>query len=202
MEQPVDPLHPLYTEADIECNIVAIAAQTITRDDASTDARITVATAFKNFAIKQMAAKNADMLGEFLGNLGKWKPCAVSLRQSGLPPIFNDITICDNANTTEEVSTMRTKFNKALRRNRRGSNSYKTDLLAPFTSMSPFQFKQTVDSMEAFIQGGMHHTCRNKLLQTPRIPLRYEKLHRATVKNRQHLLTTKNVHEEFQRQSK
>ena len=57
----------------------------------------------------------------------------------------------EDANTTEEVCTLRTKFNKMLRSNRRGSNSYETDRLAPFTSMTPYQFKQTVDSMEAFM---------------------------------------------------
>ena len=71
MEQSADPLHPLDTEGDTEGNIGAIATQTTTSDDASTDARIAEATAFKSFAIKHMAANNADKLREFLESLCK-----------------------------------------------------------------------------------------------------------------------------------
>ena len=47
-----------------------------------TDARITAAVIFMNAAIKHMAAKDKNALNEFLEALTKWRPCAVSLRQS------------------------------------------------------------------------------------------------------------------------
>ena len=101
-----------------------------------TDARTSVATAFKNLAINHMAAKDKIRLNEFLEDLNRWQPCAVSLRQSKLPFIFNDTAVWEEADATDEAGKLRTKFFKMLRISRKGSNLCKTDLLAPFTSMT------------------------------------------------------------------
>ena len=81
-------------------------------------------------------------------------PCAVSLRQFGIPFIFNDTAVWEAADATDEVNRLRTKFTALLRSSRKGGNSCKHDFLAPFKSITPFQFKQIVDKMEAFVQGG------------------------------------------------
>ena len=49
---------------------------------------------------------------------------------------------------------MREKFHKVLNSKRRTRNSCSIDFLGPFTSMTVYQFKRTVDSMEAFVKGG------------------------------------------------
>ena len=73
------------------------------------------------------------------------------MRQSGLPLIFNDVKVCDDAKATDEVCELRTRFSKTLRSGRRSST---TDFTNPFNSMSLHQFKQTVDSLQAFLRGG------------------------------------------------
>ena len=113
-----------------------------------------VAIVFKNLAIKHMAAKDKTRFNEFLEDLAKWRPCAISLRQSGFPFIFNDTAVSEEADATDEVGKLRTKFFTILRTSRKGSNLCKIDFLAPFKSMIPFQFRQIVNKMEAFVQGG------------------------------------------------
>ena len=118
------------------------------------DARTIVAVSFRNAAIKHMAAKDKNALNEFLEELTKCRPCAVSLRQFGLPFIFNDTAAREAADATDEANKLRTKFAALLRSSRKAGKSCKQDFLAPFSSVTHFQFKQIVDKMEAFVQGG------------------------------------------------
>ena len=105
-----------------------------------------------------MAAKDKNAFNELLEELSKWRACAVSLRQFGLPFIFNDTAVWEAVDATDEVNKLRTNFTALLRSSRKGSNLCKHDYLAPFKSITPFQFKQIVDKLEAFVQGGLHRT--------------------------------------------
>ena len=98
-----------------------------------------------------MVANDNKEIESLITDLHKWQPCAVSLRKSGLPLIFYDVKVWEDAKVYDKASKLRTKFSSIMQSDRKNKSA---DLTAPFNSMSPLQFRQTVYKMEAFVQGG------------------------------------------------
>ena len=118
-------------------------------DEAATVIRTTAAIAFRNRAVEHMAVNNKVELKALVEELADWQPCAASLRKSGLSLIFDDITVWEGASLSEQVFALRTKFSRTMKQGRRKSSS---ESVIPFSEASMRQFKQNVDSMEAFVQ--------------------------------------------------
>ena len=96
-----------------------------------------------------MAVNNKVELKALVEELGNWRPCAASLRKSGLSFIFQDIMVWEEATVAEEAYALRAKFSRLVKQGRRKGS---TELVTPFSEVSSRQFRQTVDSMEAFVQ--------------------------------------------------
>ena len=120
-------------------------------EKAATEARIATAVDFTNRAVKCMVANDKKEIESLITDLHKWQPCAVSLRKSGLPLILYDVKVWEDAKVYDEASELRTKFSSIMKSDRKNKSA---DLTAPFNSMSPLQFRQTVNKREAFVQEG------------------------------------------------
>ena len=84
-----DPQHSQSAMGPVESSAIVVHTSKPGRaavNEEDIDARTSVAIAFKNLAIKHMAAKDKTRFNEFLEDLAKLRPCAVSLQQSGPPP--------------------------------------------------------------------------------------------------------------------
>ena len=95
-----------------------------------------------------MPVNNKVELKALVEELEYWRPCAASLRMSGLSLIFEDITVWEGAALSEQVFALRAKFSRTMKQGRRKGSS---ESVIPFSEASMRQFKQNVDSMEAFV---------------------------------------------------
>ena len=162
-EEAAQLIEPFHSQGASESDVIVVrtsqSGDTIileepnsdTADKVATDERTSKAIAFKNRAVKCMAAKDTNAFKSLLEDLGRWQPCAASLRKSGAPLIFHDVKSWEDAKVSDEACELRTKFTKIMKSGRKNSSA---DLTSPFNSVSFLQFRQTVNSMEAFVQGG------------------------------------------------
>ena len=118
-------------------------------DEATTEIRTAAAIAFKIRAVEYMAVSNKVDLKALIEELEHWRPCAASLRNSGIASIFDDITVWEGAALSVQAFALRSKFLRTMRQNRRRGSS---ESVIPFSEASTRQFKKHVDSMEAFLQ--------------------------------------------------
>ena len=117
--------------------------------EAASESRTSEAIALKIRAVEYMAVNNKAELKVLIEELENWQPCAASLRNSGIAHIFDDHTVWAIAAFSERAFALRTRFLKTMRQNRRRGSS---ESAIPFGDASMRQFKQNVDSMEAFVQ--------------------------------------------------
>ena len=109
-------------------------------EEAATEYRTAAAITFKNRAVEYMAVNNNVELKAFVEELGNWRPCAASLRKSGLSLIFQDIMVWEEATVAEEAYALRAKFSRLVKQGRRKGS---TELVTPFSEVSSRQFRQT-----------------------------------------------------------
>ena len=146
----------VHGSGSLDADTVQLASTTeivefteVISDEATTEIRTAAAIAFKIRAVEYMAVSNKVDLKALIEELEHWRPCAASLRNSGIASIFDDITVWEGAAFSVQAFALRSKFLRTMRQNRRRGSS---ESVIPFSEASTRQFKKNVDSMEAFIQ--------------------------------------------------
>ena len=149
--QSASVLSVIAAHTDKSDNITTVGANSDHADKEAADDRTSVAIAFKNRAVECMATEDVNAIRLLLEDLRGWQPCTTSLRRSGPPLIFRDVKVWEDAKVYEEVIELRSRFCRIMKNGRKNISA---DLTSPFKDVSSLQFRQSVDSMEAFIQGG------------------------------------------------
>ena len=100
--QATGPSHPqgAYGSSSLDTITVQLAGTTeivefseVISVEAATETRTAAAIAFKIRAVEYMAVNNKAELKALIEELENWRPCAASLRNSGIALIFDDTTV-------------------------------------------------------------------------------------------------------------